>query len=328
MQLSVNTLQARVDKWRQATWPIKSIQLALAAAVALFVWPAVIGVAYSIIVRSKLRSRRPVYGLITVMAVSCSVAQGAWLQWLSSDIIAGQPATVAVADPVEPASAGEVAGTSAHSPTSTLEAQVIKVVNGSFMEVTINDQLYQVQLIGITAPDPGSHSAPPACFGQESQRYLQGLIGSGRIQLSTDEQLSDRNEFGVMLRYALAADGSLINRQMLDAGMVRESGGDAYQQKVSFIGAQEAAKAAKRGLWASCETAEPSPTPGQPVSTPTPTTPVSAISKAVLPIAPTAAPAYVIQPSIPTPTPPSTTTPTPTPTPSLTPTSTPTPSPT
>jgi endonuclease YncB( thermonuclease family) len=171
---------------------------------------------------------------------------------------------------------------------------VTKVVSGSFLEIEIQDHAYQVQLIGLKAPMPGAHSHPPECYGDESQRYLQGLIGSsGRVQLATDGQLPDQDEFGILQRYVMGQDGSLLNRQMIDAGMVEESGGAGYDQKVAFMGAQEAAKAAERGLWGACRQDVPTPTPTtSPQATPT-STPVGAVStepNVVRPIAPTSIP--------------------------------------
>lgn len=320
---SLDSVVSRASAWRRASWPVKAAQGLLAFVVAFFAWPLALGVGYMIVVRSRLQSQKTSYALVTAMVVSCLVAQGAWLQWMSTGFDSGR----AVADVNQGASgqtssSGEVAGVSEtnHS-NSTIDAQVMRVINGSSLEVTIQDQVYQVQLIGLTAPDPGTSSTPPACYGLESKNYLQGLVGNGHIQLATDEQLPDRNEFGVMLRYAVAGDGSIMNRQILDAGMATESGGDGYTQKVSFLGAQEAAKSAKRGLWGTCNpeaTTSPTPTP---TSTPTPSPTVSeAIQKAIQPIAPTPTQNA---------TPVSTPLPTPTPTPTLapTPTETPTPSP-
>jgi endonuclease YncB( thermonuclease family) len=264
-----------------------------------------------VVVWSRLTSSKAKYLLVGFMAISSLMAQGAWTQWMVASAFTDKPNTQLTAEtPLPTPDYGAVAGASTHN-NSSQEAQVTRVIDGAHIEVTIFDQLYVVELIGLSTIDSGSHESPPACFGQESQRYLQGLLSNPQVQLATDGQLTDRNDYGQMLRYVTGPDGSLVNRQMIDAGMAMVQAGEpAYEQQVAFLSAQEAAKAASRGLWGSCLTntiATPTPTPslsGSTTSSPTPTT-YNAVN---------------VVPPTPTPTPTAHKTPTPTPTPSPTPT--------
>lgn len=316
---TLDSVSSRVTAWRSASLPKKSAQGFIAAVAAVLFWPLMVGLAYAMVVRSRLQSPNSGKVLVGAMVVAALVAQGAWSQWMIASAMSNPTgvANTSGKTPTPTPNFGSVAGSSTPS-GSTMEAEVVRVVTGSYLEVMIMEQLYQVQLIGLKAPDPGSSSSPPACYGQESKNYLQGLLSNNRVLLATDEQLPDRDDVGVMLRYAVGPDGSILNRQMLDAGMVEEAGSGGYTQKVSFLGAQEAAKVAKRGMWGTCYGAA---LPSATTSTPTPTPTVSsAISKAINPIVPTPTPT---KKSTPTPTP----THTPTPTPTATPTPTPTPSP-
>ena len=296
---TLDSAQQSFARWQQSAWPKKSLQAGVALVPVVLAWPAVVGAGYAIVVRSRLQSAGARNSLVALMVISCLVAKGAWWQLVyagASSVIAARATEEDMVEQSPRQSQGIVAGTQSQQDNSNMLATVTKVVSGSFLEVSIDGHAYQVQLIGIKAPMPGTHETPPECYGDESKRYLQGLIGNGRVQLTTDGQLADRDEFGIMQRYAVGLDGSLLNRQMIDAGMVEESGRQGYDQKVAFMGAQEAAKAAERGLWSKCKGDKPTPTPTQSVTqapTPTPTQVVDHKSnspKHVNPVAPTPKP--------------------------------------
>ncbi len=276
--------------------------MAAAAVVAGLGWPALVGVGYAVVVRSRLKASRAQVGLIAVMAVASLVAQGAWWQLLGSSAVSamsgtGEPRLAEVSPtPIVNDTSGQVAAatTEASGPQT---AQVISVISGDRLQVNWHDQAQTVRLIGVLAPDPGDSKYPPTCFGIEAKKYLEGLVGNGQISLTADENLPDKDGAGQLIRYVAGPDGSIINRQMIDSGMAKESGSEGYGQKVSFIAAQEAAKSARRGWWGTCNVEEDFENGILPTSTPSPTPtpePTSAPEQNVVqPIAPTTLPTPV-----------------------------------
>ena len=68
-----------------------------------------------------------------------------------------------------------------------------------------------VRLLGVNAPERGE------CVADEAQEALTDLLASGDVVLERD--ISDRDEFGRLLRYVFAGD-VFVNQELATRGLV------------------------------------------------------------------------------------------------------------
>jgi hypothetical protein len=120
--------------------------------------------------------------------------------------------------------------------------------------------------------------------------------------LRVEREVSDFDANGRLLRWAFLADGRLVNEELVKAGYalaVEVSPDHKYRDRL--VAAQQAAQAAKRGLWGACPATAVS-TPA--MSTPATSTPVPAMPAPITPtlaVAPEAPPAASTDPACPSP---------------------------
>jgi micrococcal nuclease len=129
----------------------------------------------------------------------------------------------------------------ARSPDQT--AAVTAVVDGDTIDVRLaSGRLDTVRLIGINAPEAGE------CFSEQSTTALEELVGGKEIVLVKD--VSERDQYGRLLRYVFLPDGEFVNEAMVAAGFALA--GD-YPPDVArrdeLTGAQSRAEAAMLGMW-------------------------------------------------------------------------------
>jgi len=119
-----------------------------------------------------------------------------------------------------------------------IETRVAFVIDGDTFELTSEER---VRLIGINAPESGSPGF------SDARTALQDLIKGKTITLEKD--VSDRDEFGRLLRYVWVGD-LFINEEMVLLGLARAT---PYPPDVTWQerlrSAEEEAHASSRGLW-------------------------------------------------------------------------------
>lgn len=141
---------------------------------------------------------------------------------------------------------------------------VIKVVDGDTIAVTMNGKSETIRLIGIDTPETVDPRTTVQCFGKEATAKLKSIIGK-RVAIERDEREGERDKYDRLLAYIHTADGLFINKYLIEQGFAYEyTYDDPYKYQKEFKAAQAAAKAAKRGLWA--PNACPEPTKAVPVA--------------------------------------------------------------
>jgi micrococcal nuclease len=128
-------------------------------------------------------------------------------------------------------------------------ATVTAVVDGDTIDVMIEGRGPDtVRLIGINAPENDE------CFARESGTTLAELLvgeegTKGPSTMTSD--VSDRDQYGRLLRYLWLADGTFVNEFMVRWGMAiaREYPPDTAHA-IRLEAAQEEAQVAEVGLWA------------------------------------------------------------------------------
>jgi micrococcal nuclease len=140
------------------------------------------------------------------------------------------------------------------SPTPTVQAgppgfvAVTRVVDGDTIVVEGN---LKVRLTGVNTPETVDPRRPVQCFGHEASDFTKRTLTGQSVKLVRD--VSDTDKYGRLLRYVYLSDGSLYNLTLVREGYAQVN---TYPPDVAhakeFQAAQAEARAAKRGLWASC----------------------------------------------------------------------------
>lgn len=143
-------------------------------------------------------------------------------------------------------------------PAGTVEATVIRVVDGDTIEVELGGQIYKVRYIGIDTPETVDPEQPVQCFGREAAERNRQLVAGRTVGLEKDVSETDR--YGRLLRYVWV-DGRMVNAALVEEGYAMAS---TYPPDVKyaslFASLQAEAREAGRGLWGpACSSPTPAP---------------------------------------------------------------------
>lgn len=119
-----------------------------------------------------------------------------------------------------------------------LTVEVVRVVDGDTLDVRSAQTELRVRLFGVDTPERGD-----ACFDEATDR-LAALAGE-QVQLLADERQTD--SFGRELRYVYAADGMLIDQELVAQGF-----GYAWTDDGQFRSQIMAAEAQARATGVGC----------------------------------------------------------------------------
>lgn len=205
---------------------------------------------------------------------------------------------------------------------------VTRIEGGETLVLSLDGRDQSVHLLAIETPDADLGQ----CFADAANSFVSAVIPPGS-PIEVEQDVSDLDASGRLLRYVYLPDGSMLNEQFLRGGFARLSADGPDRKYLERLrDAEDEARAAGLGLWA-CDddlpanvaartaTATATPTPAAPPvaaavvgASPTRTpTPVATRTPASTPVAvATAAPT---SPATPAPTAPPTSTPVPTPAP-------------
>ena len=132
-------------------------------------------------------------------------------------------------------------------------AQVVRVIDGDTVVVSIDGREESIRLLGIDTPESVDPSAPVECFGQEASRHTQALLPPDTdVHLVRDVEARDR--YSRLLAYVYRADdGTFVNLRLLRDGFAAVL---TYPPNVAHADDFEAAAAQARaeglGLWSAC----------------------------------------------------------------------------
>jgi micrococcal nuclease len=142
------------------------------------------------------------------------------------------------------------------------QAQVVRVIDGDTIEVSIGSKTYKVRYIGIDTPETKHPEKPVEWMGKEAAAKNEELVGGKVVGLEKD--VSETDKYGRLLRYVWVGD-LMVNAELVRLGYAQVS---TYPPDVKytdlFSQLQREAREAGRGLWG------PTPTP-PPLTQPSPT---------------------------------------------------------
>lgn len=139
----------------------------------------------------------------------------------------------------------------ADTPTPAFErtqAQVVRVIDGDTIKVSIDGQVYTVRYIGIDTPETVHPDEPVEWMGPEASAANEELVGGRTVYLEKD--VSETDQYGRLLRYVYLADGTFVNAELVRMGYAQVSTfpPDVRYQDL-FLELQREAREAERGLW-------------------------------------------------------------------------------
>lgn len=134
------------------------------------------------------------------------------------------------------------------------KAMVERAVDGDTIELTTGDR---VRYIGIDTPETVDPRKPVQCFGHEAAEQNRRLVEGKEVNLVAD--VEDKDKYNRLLRYVYQGN-TFVNLELVRLGYAYAySYPPSVAHESDFRTAQEEARAAKRGLWAGCSTADTSP---------------------------------------------------------------------
>jgi len=133
----------------------------------------------------------------------------------------------------------------------SIYAEVLYVIDGDTVDVSINGKKQRVRLLGIDAPEMGFENKKEMCFAKESRNKLVQLIDRKTVNIASDSTQQDRDVYNRILRYIYLPDGTFVNTQMIEEGYAYEYTYKElpYRYRQEFQESQRNAQALRVGLW-------------------------------------------------------------------------------
>jgi micrococcal nuclease len=164
------------------------------------------------------------------------------------------------------------------------EAQVVDVVDGDTIKVSIDGQVYTVRYIGIDTPETVDPAKPVQWMGPEASAANRALVEAKTVYLEKDVSETDR--YGRLLRYVYLPDGTFVNAELVRLGYAQPS---TYPPDVKyqdlFRQIEQEAREAGVGLWGPTPTVaavEAESTSGTAEATRAPEEPPSSAAKVII----------------------------------------------
>ena len=158
------------------------------------------------------------------------------------------------------------------TPPPRERAIVTLLIDGDTLVLHVDGRAQPVRLLLIDAPEADLGQ----CFSAAASAFVAAVAPPGST-LEIEQDVSDADPFGRLLRYVYLADGSMLNEQLVRGGFARvtpEPPDDKYLERLRE--AEDAAREDGVGLWGACGPT-PTPAPILQASTPSPTaTPLAA----------------------------------------------------
>lgn len=130
--------------------------------------------------------------------------------------------------------------------------EVVKVVDGDTIDVSINSTVKRIRLIGINTPETVDPRKLVECFGVEASNKAKLLLSGKKVILENDSSQGEKDKYGRLLRYVFLEDGTNFNLTMIKEGYAYEYTYNLpYKYQAEFKKAQKEAETTKAGLWSS-----------------------------------------------------------------------------
>jgi micrococcal nuclease len=130
---------------------------------------------------------------------------------------------------------------------ATLEATVIRVVDGDTVHVRVGERLEKVRYIGVNTPELHHPSRGEEPGGRQAHAVNRRLVEGKRVRLELDVQPHDRH--GRLLAYVWSGE-TMINAELIRLGYAQVmTVPPNVRHQALFVKLQREAREARRGLW-------------------------------------------------------------------------------
>jgi micrococcal nuclease len=132
------------------------------------------------------------------------------------------------------------------------EIEIVRVIDGDSVAVSVGGLRDEVRLIGIDAPEMGQRP-----WGRRAKEHCEAILGSsGKPSIEYD--VERRDKYGRLLAYIRTGDGRFLNAEMLRNGYaVLFTVPPNVRHVREFREAQEYARQRGLGIWAKAGLKEP-----------------------------------------------------------------------
>ncbi|MCL5999859.1 MAG: thermonuclease family protein, partial [Chloroflexi bacterium] len=131
------------------------------------------------------------------------------------------------------------------------DARVTRIAAGDSIEVLISGTGFTIGYLGVDAPDPATAKAKAQCYGAQALAFNTRLVKGQTLRV--EREVSDFDANGRLLRWVFLPDGRLVNEEIVKGGYALATTltpDSKYRERLAA--AQQAAQAARRGMWGAC----------------------------------------------------------------------------
>jgi micrococcal nuclease len=136
------------------------------------------------------------------------------------------------------------------APRSSVQARVVRVVDGDTIVARVDGSDEYVRYIGVDTPETVKPDTPVQCFGPRASDENHRLVQGRTVRLVFDREV--RDDYGRLLAYVYAGS-RFVNAELVRGGYARTL---AIEPNTSHAARfhRLAARAARdgRGLWGAC----------------------------------------------------------------------------
>jgi len=128
--------------------------------------------------------------------------------------------------------------------TDVVDGDTIKVVRGRLQDT--------VRLIGVDTPETKRQGTPVQFYGPEAALFTRRALLERRVRLEfelPDRQGGSRDQYQRALAYVFTEDGRNFNLELIEQGFGRAYTRYPFRYEQAFRNAEQAARAAHRGIW-------------------------------------------------------------------------------
>lgn len=129
-------------------------------------------------------------------------------------------------------------------------AEVLRVVDGDTIEISLGDEVEDVRYIGVDTPESVTPGEPVECFGKRASAYNQRLVAGRDVRLVFDRER--RDQYGRLLAYVYAGP-TFVNAELVRRGFAQTLTIAPNTARAPLLDRLEhQAGRAGRGLWEAC----------------------------------------------------------------------------
>lgn len=131
--------------------------------------------------------------------------------------------------------------------------RVVRFDDGDTIVVDMEGKEEKIRFIGVDTPETQDPRKPVQCFGKAASAYTKKIIGTQNVRLEADPTNTNRDRYQRLLRYVYLADGTLVNKKIIEDGYGFALTAFPFTKLEEFRMTQVSARESNRGLWSACE---------------------------------------------------------------------------